>query len=176
MKQLILIASVLFSLISNNARAVSILPFENIQYRAILSDFEMGQDYLKGVDAGDVVIDKTAQTIKLVLVDNSLEIDCPKGFACINPPMANIRIIELPIVDQYTGFCGSHHYVAERDMRPVDGLKETITVVDHSNIVCRIHMEHQTEVEYVTENPWSQETAFSNMAGSQLRLDPKPTL
>lgn len=59
------------------------------------------------------------------------------------------RTIELPIVKVEKTGCGDT-YVARRDMRPVDGALIELTLVDYSDIQCRMHVpaDQMTKLQY----------------------------
>lgn len=99
-------------------------------------------------EGGNIIINLTKRQIALHI---NLGFHCPPGRMCAQVMPAPIDV-ELPIVSQTADTCGTRAYVAVRDERPVDGVKELIRVVDNSHNRCpHTVMMPATEVTYVVE-------------------------
>lgn len=85
------------------------------------------------------------KTLKAVLV--------PSLRRCVRAPcpQPKVKTVELPIVKVTKTGCGDT-YIARRDLRPVDGILEELTLQDFSEIQCRIaiHPDHVTKLEFKT--------------------------
>lgn len=79
--------------------------------------------------AGNVIIDSADKKIHLSF---DFTPDCPINAFCVQ----GHQTITLPLVQSFTNICGIKVYRALRDMMPVDGVKEEITVYDNSKNHC----------------------------------------
>ncbi|TNE97820.1 MAG: hypothetical protein EP326_10840 [Deltaproteobacteria bacterium] len=79
--------------------------------------------------AGNVMVDTARKQIHLSF---DFTPDCPINAFCAQ----GHETITLPLVQTYTNVCGIKVYKALKDMMPVDGVKEELTVYDNSNNHC----------------------------------------
>lgn len=85
--------------------------------------------------SGTITVDPHLKIIKLQL--NS--ITCPVSLALPSCQVQPITEIELPLVEIKSNVgCSGVKYLAQKDLRPVDGNFEQIVVTDYSQIECRI--------------------------------------
>ncbi len=99
---------------------------------APLDSFHVDKDSrLSNLDifAGNITVDTAKKQIHLSF---DFTPDCPINAFCVQ----GHERITLPLVDSYTNVCGIKVYRAVRDMMPVDGAKEELTVYDNSNNTC----------------------------------------
>lgn len=76
--------------------------------------------------------------VKQIRKELSLELNyapvCPPNMMC--PAVLSVHEITLKLTSQVTDHCGNVSYIAERDMRPVDGIMEKLVVTDYTNNIC----------------------------------------
>ena len=104
---------------------------------------------LSQVNSGMIGVDLDKNELTLSLYSTSY---CPPNVYCIMSIPAPY-IVTLPIKSIGSTLCGGTVYVAERDMRPVDGALQRLVLVDNSaNSVCMNSIDSQslTEVTYAT--------------------------
>lgn len=98
---------------------------------------------------GQVTVDQVKRNIKLDLQYGPV---CRPGFMC--PRVIFNKRIELPITRSFRDTrCGIITYVASKNLMPVDGMNQSITVVDYSNNRCvmPMHLPYmETSVKYDT--------------------------
>lgn len=89
--------------------------------------------YLKNmrIHGGKVEVKQLRKEIVLTL---NVAPDCQAGMVC--PAVLNEHVITLPLVGQKYDGCGNTTYIAKRDMRPVDGALELLSVTDHTDNKC----------------------------------------
>ncbi len=134
-----------------------------------LVDFEINQEWLDATNDGSILINLDENMIQLVLRE---VVECRAGMACIALAPTIVDNIEVKLVSQTVDSCGAVTYIGEKDQTPVDGLKQTVTVVDNRYMTCEIPVLHMTSVTYTTFNPWTQDTLKSYMGGGGLFLQP----
>lgn len=145
MKQILLIAAILMTF-ANSAFALSLLP---PALAASITETHINHNWLTGANTGSVGINLYNEEITLTLFNYT---PCSEGKLCPQG-MTVYEVITLPIVDQYVDGCGATVYTADKDMRPVDGLKETISVVDNTTMICDIFIPHATSITYTSVTP-----------------------
>lgn len=133
------------TLLSLNTQAASIqntleakLRTHNFDARSPLAELEV-------VDSS-VLLDFYNDKIELRF---TLPWSCPPNALCAMVMPMRVFIVEN--LDIETDECGNTIYQAEEDDRPVDGLYQRITVVDHSNSSCpqiMIYPPLETSIEY----------------------------
>lgn len=129
-----------------------------------ISDFEIEHESYSNVDSGYVNLDLDKNVIRITLTEKS---PCLKNEICI-ALAPETHVIELPITNVYSDWCGSETYVAELDSTPVDGLLEVVEMTDYSNIVCRIQVPFLTETHYRTFNLRTNQWTQSSFGGGKL--------
>lgn len=95
---------------------------------ANMSSFDVNPErFDSNVNAAKVSVDETNETIQLTV-----------RFEGAQRPLVAEQIIILPIVDKYTGNCGTTVFVAQKPSRAIGSPMETMIVTDYSKIVCRM--------------------------------------
>ncbi len=133
-----------------------------------LVDFEVNQQWLGYIDQGSVAINLTDETMTLTLMSQP---DCDPTMVC-PAVMLEYHQIEVKLISRSVDSCGAVTYVGEKDKTPVDGIKETIEVIDYQAMTCEIAVPFMTSVSYVTFNPWTQDTTVSYFGGESLVVLP----
>ncbi len=89
--------------------------------------------YLKNmrIHGGSVQVKQLRREIVLTI---QYAPECPAGLVC-TLALANHEIT-LPLVGQKYDSCGNTTYIAKRDLRPVDGALELLSVTDHTDNKC----------------------------------------
>jgi hypothetical protein len=101
--------------------------------------------------SGSVGVDASAGKVSLFV---AFAMNCPVGMIC--PAVLPMPIeVELPIVSQTQDLCGLVTTVAFRDLRPVDGLLEKITIQDYAAVTCKYLKPAPVEVIYETRG-WNR--------------------
>jgi hypothetical protein len=80
---------------------------------------------------------------------------------------------DLPVKSVNATYCGDT-VVFERDLSPVDGLRETLTIHDMSRAICEIVVDNLVTVTYEAFNPWTNQTItrhFVSKKGFNKRLN-----
>ena len=80
----------------------------------------------------DVLVNGLAKEVTLTLLVDT----CPKGAKCAHINGPTEREITLPIVKQETDGCGARMITAKKDLRPVDGAKQQLVVIDNTKNIC----------------------------------------
>jgi hypothetical protein len=107
---------------------------------------------LNGASFAYVTLDRAQKTITL---SATIKARCHPGMAACPQ---NIRLfkVTLPIVSISTPGCGGRLYVATEDQRPVDGIKQEISLIDSTEaMACHVNnfLNHSaTELTYTTES------------------------
>ena len=95
---------------------------------ANMSSFDVNPErFDSNVNAAKVSVDENNETIQLTV-----------RFEGAQRPLVAEQIIILPIVDKYTGNCGTTVFVAQKPSRAIGSPMETMIVTDYSKIVCRM--------------------------------------
>lgn len=123
-----------FASLATQADARSIMPPRPIELVSFLSEFNTDPElhYAGQVESGDVVVDETNNQIRLML---HIAFHCPPGLFCAQVMPAPI-MVTLPITHESVNSCGSRIYGASHDDRPVDGIYESLTVIDNTKNEC----------------------------------------
>ncbi|MFT6070707.1 MAG: hypothetical protein ACJAT2_001330 [Bacteriovoracaceae bacterium] len=89
--------------------------------------------YLKNmrIHGGSVQVKQLRREIVLTL---NVAPDCQAGMVC--PAVLTDHVITLPLVSQKYDECGNTTYIAKKDLRPVDGAMELLSVTDHTDNKC----------------------------------------
>ena len=85
------------------------------------------------INGGNVQIDFMAKTITLTL---NPAFHCPAGAACALV-MPAPQVVTLPLTKVTTGHCNQNIFIARENNLPVDGIDQTLTVIDNSNNHCK---------------------------------------
>jgi hypothetical protein len=97
---------------------------------------------------GSLTLNYDKHTVRLMVVRNGNP--CPAGMLCTLEMPAPL-IVELPITSIDVDSCGIKHVVARKDLRPVDGALEQITVSDStSKLTCLTFVQGVPEATYET--------------------------
>jgi hypothetical protein len=123
MKKLLLIASLVLGTVAQ-ARvqvATGVVQFN-------IEKAEFAPAHASNPGNGTVTVNYDKGTVNLFVVRQST---CPAGMMCALAMPAPI-IVELPITTVSVDSCGVKHVVASKDMRPVDGALEKLSVTDAS--------------------------------------------
>ena len=112
------------------------------------------------VSSGSVSVNLSRKTVTLVLLRtyHCTTAVCPQF-------MIAPTVIELPLVKKETDTCGGVTYTAKKDLRPVDGSLQELTVNDGHNFSCPSFVRVlPTSVTYSTE-------AFNRSTGQDVKSD-----
>lgn len=135
MKKLIAVTGTLIILVTAfSAQARSLHPLTFVLSGSLTEAMNIDQDsYLNNMEifGGRVIVKKVRR--ELVLELNHAP-SCEVGMAC--PEILLTHAISLKITSEVTDSCGSLSYIAERDLRPVDGAMERLVITDHTNNKC----------------------------------------
>jgi len=158
MKSMVLGLVLLFAGIPASANDIGAAVYN---HTANLSEFQIDADlYLEGakIEAGHILIGSKDVTLTLLAKD---------GYGIFQPAY----IATLPITKIRTS-CGSVVVYASEDERPVDGIFQSLTVIDNRSRKCRDRRDYKTEVGYVTKSVsmknGKQLTTISSFFGSEL--------
>lgn len=100
------------------------------------------------ISGGQISLDYFAGEVTLSLQP---AFECPGKMICAQVMPAPIEVT-LPLVHSFTDRCGTVHFTAKRDSRPVDGLNEVIRVSDHTRNTCpTLTILPATSVSYVQQ-------------------------
>jgi hypothetical protein len=80
---------------------------------------------------GKVQVHQLEKNISLTL---NFAADCPAGMVC--PMVLSQHVIKLAITRDATDNCGNRTFTASKDLRPVDGALEVLTVSDFTKNIC----------------------------------------
>lgn len=132
----------------------------------------LNMDEVNGIDHAVVIVDGYNKTASLAVSGSS----CPANAKCI-VNLTKTEKIELPVIKTELTMCGSKVITAEKNEMPVDGIRQTLVIVDHTQNICPTMMILMpTVVSFETEfiNRFTGETVVtrSAMSGSALH---KPT-
>lgn len=162
MKHILFIALLAFSQsafsVNNSA------PFNTLT--ATFQKLEIQHDHLAAATTGLVSIAEGNSEIEVDLYEVPV---CPEGAACAMV-IPTHHEIKLPIIDVKVGTCGETIYTAEEDATPVDGLKQTLQVIDYRTMTCDIALQYYSQTIYTTYNPWTAQTVTSLFHGEALVL------
>ena len=116
------------------------ISFANSQ-DALMSSFDLNPERFENVNAAKVTIDEANETIQLDV-----------SFDGAQRPLVTGEVITLPLVDKYTGDCGTTVFVAQKPSRAIGAPVETMIVTDYSTIVCRmlVPADKMTKVQFAT--------------------------
>ncbi len=167
MKNLLVLITV-FATFSTTASAHESVEDSKHVIVSTLVDFEVNQQWLGYIDQGSVSINLTDETMTLTLMSQP---DCDPTMVC-PAVMLEYHQIEMQLTSRSVNTCGAVTYIGEKDKTPVDGLKETIEVIDYQAMTCEIAVPYMTSVSYITFNPWTQDTTVSYFAGEPLYVLP----
>ncbi len=144
--------------VSANAQAAQV--FE-------LGDFNVSPLHLQGpgnANAGTLTVDEAASELRLEVTTD---------YSCAGPicpaVMPGHLQVTLPIVEINAIGCGSREVIARVDARPVDGMLQVITFVDHSQRVC-LDLPGPSSASYYTQSP------YSSAGGLTSTMTAKPSL
>lgn len=88
--------------------------------------------HVKNAGPGKVTVNYSEKIVKLFVPDVEI---CPKGMICTEA--LRVLSVELPIKSVQKDDCGIFTVTALRDLRPVDGVFEKLTVTDVTNMTCK---------------------------------------
>jgi hypothetical protein len=168
MKTIIMILALTFGTLSN---ATSLHPdtFKKHQHHEKTADLRTWDfdvdSHLRTLDVigGQVFVNHVTKKAALILgIHNS----CPPGRYCV--AYIPIHKIELDIQDISVDGCGVVTYKAVRDMMPVDGIREVLTVKDNSRSMCEIIYLAPTYIDYT-------ETYYDRINGKLVNLHSRMT-
>jgi len=134
MKNLVAVTGTLIVLLASlSTQARSIHPLTYV-LSADIETMDIDQDsYLNEMALYGGVV-KVKQIRKELSLELNYAPKCAPNMACIEVLL--IHEINLKITNQVTDRCGNTSYIAERDLRPVDGVKEKLVVTDYTNNIC----------------------------------------
>lgn len=121
MKSLLLLASlVLGSAVQANVQREGVINFNVV-------NAEYAKSHVRSAGDATVSVNYKNSTVKLFIEER--HVPCAPNMLCAAVMPSPVEI-ELPIVSLDVDSCGVKHVVAKRDLRPVDGALQVITVVD----------------------------------------------
>lgn len=125
--------------------------YQTVTYTADITeaDIDPKLNWHHAMNSGTVDVDFRKGVVRLTVYAKS---PCPPNRICAMM-MPAPYIVELPIVSVKRNGCGELVTTAKRDKRPVDGSLQQLTVVDHSQLICRYLPRAATIVEYITDSP-----------------------
>ena len=115
--------------------AILPMPTRPVTLSAQLSTFDIDAelDYANDVAGGQILRDPAKNTLELILFRRN---HCPPHAFCIIEMVRPPVMITLPIVQQMTSDCGAKTYIAVKDLRHVDGNRQSLKLVDNSHRIC----------------------------------------
>ncbi len=130
------------------------------------------RQFAQNVEKAYVQIDMPNQEIHIILrQQNHCQTATDNDAPCVMMRPSD-RTISLPLISQERDACGIITWVADRDSRAQDGPRETIVILDHSKMVCRIYVPRdeitQVRYTYLMEGRKIQGLYESIFAGSAL--------
>jgi hypothetical protein len=141
MKELVLIAG-LFLAVAAQARVQ--VATGSVEFK--VENATYASSHLSSPGAGTLTVNYDKGTVKLFV--ESKQRPCPEGRLCalaMLPPLS----VELPITSVSVDTCGIKHVVASKDMRPVDGALEKLTVSDATaKLTCATFVQVVSEATY----------------------------
>lgn len=116
---------------------------------------------------GNVTVNRQANEVQLAVYGEypCIGFRCPRGLPA---PMQ----VKLPIVNEFVTQCNAKIIVASRNRLPVDGMLQTIRVIDNTKNTCPQLFHEQprpaTKVTYRTTAEWTGEKTYSTFEGEAL--------
>lgn len=86
------------------------------------------------IQGGEIALDYIKSEVTLTLFP-SFRCHAPEGAMCAQVMPAPV-IVTLPLISREVDSCGSVHYLAKKDQRPVDGINQEIEVINNSGNRC----------------------------------------
>lgn len=99
------------------------------QLTNIVADSQLGANPI----GGEVVYNSVRNTVSLTI--NFSGSRCPAGTMCTAYIQPSLQV-ELPVVSVTSGYCGAKIVTAEKNLMPVDGPAQRITVADNTINYC----------------------------------------
>ena len=123
-------------LVSVNSQATSLHP-DTFAQATTLKVINQSSN-LETVESADLKLNAVTKQLEITLKFRQI---CPPPrpgqFACLAVSRGPLKI-QLPIVSESKGRCGTTIYTAQRDDRPRDGNFNRVRVLDHRTMTCEI--------------------------------------
>jgi hypothetical protein len=115
------------------------ISFANTQ-QATMTSFDLHPErFENAVNTAKISIDEENATVELAV-----------RFIGAQRPLISDEVITLPLIEKYTGDCGTTVYVAQKPSRVIGAPVETVVITDFSTIVCRMKVpaDQMTKVQH----------------------------